>query len=62
MIKSKKYFTLFLVPLLFLFFTVSFSSCDPHRAGSVIKGPNKKSTRHHRPASAKRRKKMSPKK
>jgi len=57
MIKTKKYFILLLVPLMFLFFTIPLTSCDPHRSGSVIKGPGAKNKRHHRPASAKRHKK-----
>ncbi len=54
---TKKYSYLLLILPLVLFFTVSLTSCDPHRSGSVIKGPSAKNHRHSRPASAKRHKK-----
>lgn len=57
MYKSKKYLCLILIAPLLMFFTLSFVGCNPHRAGSVIKGPSAKNKRHHRPASAKRHRK-----
>ena len=53
MVKIKKYYLLLLTPLMFLFFTLSFTSCDPHRSGSVIKGRGAKTNYHSRPASGK---------
>ena len=55
MFKNKKYFILFLIPVLLLFFTVPFTSCNPHRRGSVMKGKNASGVRHTKPASAKHR-------
>ena len=55
--KSNKYLYLLLVLPLLMYFTLSLTSCDPHRSGSVIKGPSAKNKRHHRPASAKRHRK-----
>ena len=55
--KLKKYLRLLLIIPLMLFFAISFTSCDPHRSGSVIKGHDAKHKKHHRPASAKRVKK-----
>ncbi|MGB0887843.1 MAG: hypothetical protein ACPGSL_06955 [Vicingaceae bacterium] len=55
MFKTKKYYILFLIPVLMLFFAMPFTGCNPHRRGSVIKGKGAKSGRHTRPASAKHR-------
>ncbi|PJA07214.1 MAG: hypothetical protein COX70_07765 [Flavobacteriales bacterium CG_4_10_14_0_2_um_filter_32_8] len=51
----KKYHLILLTPLLFLF-TISVSSCDPHRSGAVVKqGGAPRSVKYHsKPASAKR--------
>jgi hypothetical protein len=35
----------------------SFTSCDPHRSGPVIKGANAKNKYHSKPASGKRHRK-----
>jgi hypothetical protein len=53
----KYYLALSLIPLLLITITTTLTSCDPHRAGSVIKGPGAKNNRHNRPASAKRHRK-----
>ena len=45
--------TSFLLILSFLLSLLSFTSCDPHRSGSVIKGANAKRNYHTRPASSK---------
>ena len=55
MFKTKKYYILFLIPILVLFFTMPFTGCNPHRRGSVIKGKGAKSAKHKRPATSKKR-------
>ena len=56
--KSLRYYiSLLLLPFFLFTVSVTVSSCDPHRSGSVIKGPSAKTNRHHRPASSKRRRK-----
>ena len=58
MFHKKKYYLLALTPLLFVF-TISFTSCDPHRRGAVVKqGGAPRSIKYHsKPASAKRMRK-----
>jgi hypothetical protein len=55
MFKTKKYYILFLIPVLLLFFAVPFTGCNPHRSGSVMKGKGAKQGRHMRTASAKQK-------
>jgi hypothetical protein len=55
MLKSKKYYILFLIPVLVLFFSMPFAGCSPHRRGSVMKGKGAKTGRHTKPASSKNR-------
>ena len=55
MLKTKKYYTLFLIPVLMLFFVMPFSSCNPHRRGAVIKGKSSGGGRHVKTATAKKR-------
>jgi len=51
-IMLKRGISILLIPIVLIVFSV-FTSCDPHRSGSVIKGANAKSNRHYRPASSK---------
>jgi len=53
MFKTKKYYILFLIPVLMLFFAMPFTGCNPHRRGSVMKGKSSGGARHTKPASAK---------
>jgi len=53
MFKTKKYYVLFLIPVLLLFFSMPFTGCNPHRRGSVMKGKSAGGARHTKPASAK---------
>jgi len=53
MFKSKKYYILFLIPVLVMFFAIPSTGCSPHRKGSVMKGKGAKSGRHVKPASSK---------
>jgi hypothetical protein len=54
MSKLKKLYIVLLTIVMVSFLTLPLTSCDPHRSGSVIKGPKSKNKRHSQPASAKR--------
>ena len=55
MFKTKKYYILFLIPVLMLFLAMPSIGCSPHRKGSVMKGKSSNGGRHTKPASAKHR-------
>lgn len=55
MFKTKKYYILFLIPVLVLFFTMPFASCNPYRKGSVMKGRDSKMGKHKHTATSKRK-------